>query len=116
MSTSVPAAPMAVRILECKRIGKGAVVAALTVKLGKALIIRDVMLLSSHGRSWASLPGKLMIGSDGVALLDEKGKRRFTPVLEWEDRDSRDRWSASVIQAFEERHGPIAAMSAGGAP
>ena len=76
-----------------------------TVALPSGLTIRDVAVHTSNGKSWASLPSKPILGSDGVAQRDQNtGKIRYTPLLEWPDRATSDRFSTAVIDAVEAKH------------
>lgn len=107
-------APMPVVILETKMIQKGALVAVVKIGLGK-MILHDVALLCANGKAWAGAPSKPMIGREGVVLKGDNGKARYTPIVEWADKETRERFSASVILAFEAEHGPILAVAGGGA-
>lgn len=107
--------PLPVELLEFKHINKGAAVGVARIKLGRALIVNDVMLLSSNGLVWANAPGKPQVGRDGMALKDDRGKIKYTPILEWTDKESRERFSAAVIAAVEAKHGPISELAAGAA-
>ena len=106
-------ASMPVELLEFKVIAKGAAVGVARVKLGRSLIINDVMILSANGKAWASAPGKPQIGKDGMVLKDDRGKTRYSSVLEWEDKAARERFSAVVIAAVEAKHGAVVALAAG---
>lgn len=108
------AAAMPVVILDTKMINKGAMVAVLKISVGK-LVLHDVSVLSASGRVWAGTPSKPMIGRDGMVLKGDNGKVRYVPVVEWADREARDRFSAGVIAAFEAQHGPVAALVGGAA-
>lgn len=112
MSDQNTAAPMPVVILETKMINKGAMVAVLKISVGK-LVLHDVSVLSASGKVWAGTPSKPMIGRDGVVLKGDNGKTRYVPIMEWSDREARDRFSNGVIRAFEGQHGPIAALVGG---
>lgn len=114
MTNRPAAAPMPVVILETRMIRKGALVASLKISVGK-LVLHDVSVLSSGGKSWANAPSKQQIGRDGQVVKGDNGKTRYVPVVEWADKEARDRFSAGVIQAFEAQKGPIAGLI-GGAP
>jgi hypothetical protein len=45
-----------------------------------------------------------MIGRDGVALKDEKGKVKYAPVVSFTDKNTRNRWSDAVIVALHAAH------------
>jgi hypothetical protein len=79
-----------------------------TIKLRNGLTIYDVAVHTSHGKAWASLPSKPILGADGQAQRDrESGKVRYVPMLEWPDRATADRFSAAVITAVEAAHGEV---------
>jgi hypothetical protein len=106
-------ASMPIELLGFKHIGKGAVVGVASVKLGRALKINDIMVLTSNGRQWANLPARQQIGKDGTVIKDDRGKPRYTTIIEWADPESRERFSAAVISAIEAEHGPIASLVGG---
>lgn len=74
------------------------------LRLGRALIVSDVAVYVSHGRRWAQLPGKPVLGPDGVAQKDSHGKTKWIPVIEWIDRATADKFSEAVIAAVEREH------------
>ncbi len=97
-----------VMLLEWRAVVKGGLRGFAKVRLGKSLTIHDVPVLVSHGKAWATMPSKPLVGADGVALRDTNGRQRYAPVLEWADRDSSNRFSAGVIEAIKRDHGPAA--------
>lgn len=105
--------PMPVRLIETKLIQKGALIAAVSVGVGK-MVLHDVTIFcSSAGRTWASPPSKPQIGAGGVVAKGAGGKVKYVPVVEWADRESANRFSQSVVAAFEAQHGPVAALAGG---
>jgi len=106
--TNETANAMPVHLVDWKPIVKGSLRGFAKVRLGRALLINDVPVLSSNGRAWAGMPGKPLLGADGTGLRDDKGKQRYAPVLEWTSRESSDRWSAAVVAAIEQEHGSAA--------
>lgn len=104
-------APMPVRLIETKLIGKGALVAIVGVQVGK-LILRDVQLFSSGAKVWVGLPSKPQI-RDGQVVRGENGRALYQPVVELADRESRDRFQKAVILAFEAQHGPVLTLAGG---
>ena len=64
--------------------------------------IHGVTVHESHGKRWASLPSKPMLDKAGNVLRDERGKVRYSPVLEFTDKETRDRFSTVVIDALLE--------------
>ena len=41
-----------------------------------------------------------MIDRNGVVMIGDDGKRRFTPLIEFATREIRSRWSDSVVAAL----------------
>lgn len=95
---------MPVVLLDWRPMQKGALRGFAKVRLGKALVINDVTVMASHGRRWAGMPGKPQINRDGVVLRDDKGKIKYSPVVEWLDKASADSFSEGVIAAVEAAH------------
>jgi hypothetical protein len=106
---SAPAAnPLPILLLEWRPLVKGALRGFATLRLGRSLKINDVPVLASNGKLWAALPGKPLVDRDGRAMLDARGKQRFTPILEWSDKAAADRFSQAVVDAVRAEHGPEA--------
>jgi hypothetical protein len=107
MSTTTVASStegMPVVLLNWKPIIKGALRGFARVRLGRALIIHDISVLSSNGRAWAALPGKPIIGAEGTVAPDEKGKTRYPPILERSDHATADRFGAPARATIQAEH------------
>jgi hypothetical protein len=100
-------AMLPVTLLAWRPMVKGALRGFATIQLGRSLKIADVSVFSSNGKLWASFPSKPLIG-EGKALLDEHGKQRYAPFMEWLDKQTADRFSAAVVAAVQAGHGPEA--------
>ena len=72
------------------------------VRLPNGLVIYSCPVLFSHGKAWASFPGKPQIGRDGVPIKID-GKPQYVKVIEWADRITADRFSERVIELVRER-------------
>ena len=95
---------MPVALLSWKSVTQNSLRGFAKVRIGKALIVNDVVVHCSHGRRWASMPSKPVVDKAGVALRDDKGKLRYVPIIEWGDRETADSFSEGVIQAVEREH------------
>lgn len=96
---------MPVALLDWKKVEKNTLRGFAKVRMGKALIVRDVSVHCSHGKRWASLPSKPITGPDGLPKKDEStGKIVYVPIMEWADRETADSFSEGVIQAIEAKH------------
>lgn len=67
------------------------------------LIIHDLTVHRSSESLFALMPGKAMIGLDGHVLTDERGRRRYAPVIEVPDRTVRERLSAALVALIQSR-------------
>jgi len=67
-------------------------------------VFNECGIFEQNGRWWASPSSKPMIGRDGVALKDEKGKVKYAPVVSFTDKNTRNRWSDAVIAALHAAH------------
>ena len=92
----------AVTIRDWRPMRKNSLLGFARVELPSGMIIADVTILVGERGPWASPPSKPM-GKDGVALTDDKGKIRYSPVIEFASKEIRDRWSAGVVEAMRAR-------------
>jgi hypothetical protein len=65
--------------------------------------IHDLTVHESHGKRWIGLPGKPQVTRDGQVKRDDRGKIAYSPVLEFTDRETRDAFSARVIESLLRR-------------
>jgi hypothetical protein len=101
---AAPQAAARVALLEFRPFVRGTLRGFCKIRIGKSLVINDVSVHTSHGKHWASLPGKPLLSGDGTALRDAEGKIRYVPMLEWSSRDARDAFSAAVVEAVRAEH------------
>jgi hypothetical protein len=69
------------------------------------MVLHDVGLHRRDAKKWVSLPSKPMIGRDGVALRGEDGKVKYQPLVEIDDKATRDGFSTQVWLAVERFRG-----------
>jgi hypothetical protein len=100
----MPEQPMPIVLLEWKPLKQNSLRGFATVRIGAALKVADVTVHCSSGRRWASLPSKVQMGKDGVALKNELGKFKYVPIISWMDKATADRFSEGVIQAIEAQY------------
>jgi hypothetical protein len=55
-----------------------------------------------------------MLSKDGVALRDDAGKVRYSPIVSFTDKQTRDRLSKAVVSALHAAHPEVFAED--GAP
>jgi DNA-binding cell septation regulator SpoVG len=79
--------------------------AFLSVQLPSGLIINDLrLMLGPKGLFWIAMPSVKMTGRDGNPLTDPNGKVRWSPIVEFTDRTTRDRFGEMVIGLVREKH------------
>ena len=105
--------PLPLALLGWKELRRNTLRGFATVRLGRSLKIADVAVHCSHGKRWASLPGKPMLDRDGNPKRNEAGKVVYSPVLEWSDKETADRFSGGVVELVERAH-PGATTAAAG--
>ena len=93
-----------VRIREWRPMQKGHLVGFAKVELSSGLVLCDVTVLHGDRGHWASPPSKPMLDKSGVALKDPFGKTKYAAVVEFIDKETRDRFSAAVIDALRAAH------------
>ena len=99
---TAPAAPH-MRLEALKAMRKGSLVGFGTLRLPNGLVIADCPVCESHGKAWASIPGKPILDPDG-RHAEQDGKKHYAPILQWADRDTADRWSDAVVDLVRQHH------------
>jgi hypothetical protein len=84
------------------------------VHLPSGMILHEVAVHTRNGAWWASPASKPMVGKDGVVLRDDAGKVRYSPIISFADKQTRDRLSRSVVDALRQAHPAVFAED--GAP
>lgn len=71
-----------------------------TVCLPSGMILHDVAIHVSNGSWWASPASKPQLNREGQAMKDDMGKIKYQPIISFESKATRDRFSTSVIDAL----------------
>jgi hypothetical protein len=69
------------------------------VQMPAGIVLHDVAIHMRDGRSWASPPGRPVIGQDGMQRREAGGKAQFAPTITFASRADADQFSAAVIDA-----------------
>lgn len=91
-------------ISDWKPVRRGALRGFVTATLPSGMIVHEISVFETNGRAWASPPSKLMIDREGHAMLDDAGKRRYSPLIEFTEKATRDRFSDAIIAALRAAH------------
>src|SRR4051812_20712850 len=86
------------RLISFKPLRKNSLIGFASVELPMGLKLFDSPVLTSNGKTRASLPSKPVLGADGKQV-EVYGKRQYASILEWRDRDLSDRFSQAVVDA-----------------
>jgi hypothetical protein len=73
------------------------------VKMPSGLIFHDCTINCTAGRYWASPASKAAITREGTQLKKD-GKSVYTPVVSFETKELRDKFSDAVIEAMQRAH------------
>ena len=82
---------------------KNTLVGFVTVIVPSGMVFHECGVHRKNDSVWVSPASKPMIARDGTVLKDFGGKIRYAPVISFETKHARDRWSAAVIAALKEQ-------------
>ncbi len=92
------------KLLDWRRQRQGTLRGFASIRLDPpGLVIHDLHVHKSGETCYALLPGKPQVSQAGQVLLDDRGKRKYTPIVEIPDRDVRDRISTAVVVLVKAR-------------
>jgi hypothetical protein len=91
------------RLISFKPLIKGALRGFANVELPSGLRITDCPVLTSNGKTWATLPSKPVLNHEG-RHVEVSGKKQYVPIIEWRDRDLSDRFSVAVVELVKAKH------------
>ena len=88
-------------ISEWKPHSAGTLLGFIKVTMPSGLVLHEPMLHRRGDTFWLNFPSKPMVGADGTALRDERGKVRYgPPLLGFASRHDRDRFTEQVLAAL----------------
>ena len=97
--------PPAITISDWKPRESGTLRGFFTTHLPSGLTLHELMLHERDGRWWISFPSKPMLGPDGAALRDDRGKVRYSPpLIEFTSTQARGRFIEQVLEALRLAH------------
>jgi len=83
---------------------KNTLIGFATVRTPSGMVFHDVGVHRQGGSMWASPASKPMLSRDGMQMRDAAGKARWSPIVSFADKRTRDRWSAGVIEALRQQY------------
>lgn len=87
-----------------KPLRKNSLLGFAEVAFQSGLVIAEVCIMQGEHGPWANPPSRPMVGRDGRALTDERGKVRYQPLISFSSKEIKNRWSDGVIAAMQEQH------------
>jgi hypothetical protein len=76
--------------------------ARVDIAFPSGLIIHGISVFRRQdGELSVGLPNAPMVGQDGKALVDDRGKRRYTPTISFATGTAQDRWRSEVLAAIK---------------
>jgi hypothetical protein len=95
--------PPAIAISNWKSRDSGTLRGFFSASLPSGLDLHELMLHRRDGSWWLSFPSKPMLGTDGAALRDERGKVRYSaPLVSFASRQARDRFTEQMLAALRQ--------------
>ena len=86
-----------IEILSHREVNKGALQSTINIKVKSfGLIFNEVNVFSKDGKRWISLPQK---------IYEEKGEKKYFPLIKFEDKSTSDKFSESVLNALDKKLG-----------
>jgi DNA-binding cell septation regulator SpoVG len=74
----------------------------LSIELSSGLIINGAkLMIGQAGKHWIALPAERQVDRDGNPKLDANGRQAWSPIVEFRDRDARDRFNELVLAALQ---------------
>jgi hypothetical protein len=75
------------------------------VRLPSGMVINGTkLMIGPKGKHWVAMPSERQRDPDGNPLLDATGKPLWNPVIEFADRNARDRFTELVLSALRQQH------------
>jgi len=94
----------AIKILDFRPMRKNSLLGFAKIELPSGVIVSDVTILTGEHGPWASPPSKPMVGADGTVLRDDRGKIRYSLLIEFTSKEIRQRFSDAVVAAVRAAH------------
>ena len=86
-------------VSDWKPLRRGALRGFVTATFPSGMLMHEICVFATNGKFWASPPSKPML-KDGKVLVDDNGKSKYAPLIEFISKAVRDRWSSSIVDAL----------------
>jgi DNA-binding cell septation regulator SpoVG len=93
-------AAAAVKIPKLTSHRSGSLLAFLSVETASGMIIHDCRLMAGRNGPWVAMPSKPQLDRDGNPRLDANGRQAYSPIVEFANRATADKFRDLVIEAL----------------
>jgi hypothetical protein len=91
---------MRVIIDEFKSVRKNTLRGFVSAKMPSGMILRDMAVNTSHGKTWVTPPSIPLISRDGTPVLGKNGKTVWKRLVDFENKELERLFSAAVLDAL----------------
>ena len=93
---------MAIEVLEWRAVPRNTLLGFAKIRVPEWRMTFDgVAVHEKDGRRWAQLPSRPVLDGDRELVKESDGKIKYAPVMEFDDREISNRFSAAVCKAVE---------------
>lgn len=110
LRTATTTTPSAITISEWKPLHRATLRGFLTVHLPSGMNLHEVSVHTRDGVWWVMPASKAMLSKDGTALRDENNKIRYTQIISFTSRATRDRFIEEVLAALRQAQPQVFAL------
>jgi hypothetical protein len=75
-----------------------------SVQLASGMIIHDIRIMTGKNGLWVAMPAERQLGAAGRPRFDANGKLLFNQIIEFKDRQTADRFSATIVELVRRKH------------
>jgi DNA-binding cell septation regulator SpoVG len=87
----------------------GSILAYLELETPNGFVLRKAKLNARpRGDLWIAMPSQRRLDRNGNPIIGDKGKPLYTEFVGFRDRETRDRFTAAVIEAVRRQHPHLA--------
>ncbi len=90
-----------VRVLEWRPLARGSLVGFCSVQFASGMIVREIALHRMGTRAWASPPARPWTKGNEL-VLDENGKLKWQPLIDFATHGVRASWSHQIVAALHQ--------------
>jgi len=77
----------------------------ISVKPPSDMVVNDLkLMIGPGGRYWIAMPSVRQVDKDGQPKRDTKGKPLYSPIIEFVDRESSEKFQRLILDALRREH------------